>query len=216
MKFDKMTTRQLDYVEGFIKKCVALGVDPEVAIKSAATPYDIPGMPWANNMSGSSSLETAPTFSQQLGRGWGNAMSSLGKRMAKPDVSGSVEGSGWDPRTWGRRLGRGMYNLSEEGRFLEGARNPTEQKSMFNIAGQQGAESGTRAVRQMSDLARRQKEYERTTGGLSGRQFVKGSPYALGQPKAQYGGKLQQYEPPKRVEPPKLPSKRTPGAPVAF
>ena len=217
MKFDKMTTRQLDYMEGFIKKCAAHNVDPEVAIKHAANPYNIPGMPWAETMSGSDSLKTEPSVMDQAARGRAGIYSAIGKRLAKPDISGSVAGSGWDPRTWGRRLGRSLSGMSEPSRFLEGARNPTQLKGMFNIAGQQGAESGTRAVKQMSDLLKREKDYQKVMGNYD-RQYSAYSPESKYDPKQKYryGGQLKQYTPPQKVEKPVLRSEGPRPAPISM
>jgi hypothetical protein len=183
MKFDKMTDRQLDYMEGFIQKCAALKVDPEVAIKSALSPWGLPELTDLKNTT--PSLETEPSFLQQLGRGWGNMLAPIGRGYANSRaLSGNVSGSGFNPLNAGRQLGRAIFNVMPSSRYMEGQRNPLGQKGMFNFEGRRGAANEMKGIDQRAMLAKQK------------RQGVLGKPEQLyfvpGHGEYSYGGSPQQ------------------------
>jgi len=209
MKFDKMTTRQLDYMEGFIKKCMAYKVDPEVVFKSAAlSPWGLPDMTLPTNMGRSSSLETEPSFLQQFGRGWGNILAPIGKSinrgLTRPMSSdqgllGNMRSLVTAP---GRALGRGITSILPSERYMEGQRNPLGQKGMFNFWGRRGAKNEMENLEYRTNLAKQKRQ-----GVLEKPE----QPYIIpGKGSYSYGGSPQQFGSPSSGFNPTQPPKPAP------
>lgn len=187
MNFEKMSNRELDYMEGFIKRCAAKGIDPEALVKQAQM--------------GDFVAKGVPNLLHQATRGRGSWGSSIGRRMESAYTSPTNEISGWTAP--GRALGSWLQGLTPTARGREGMLHPTRQKSMFNIAGQQGAEQATQQYKRMGKIMKNQRLFKDLDTD-SGRLFGKGSPYRVGMPRQSFGsGTYKPWTPP---PPPPIPS----------